>query len=377
LNTHLQIKLEPGEHKKQPVIFVRFCYNREIINHLKESTSAEWSASKKCWYIIKTDFYLSDFYKAFKSLAYIDYSALKITRKAVISVPKKRDYSYRPGVVLPKEYHDLLRQKRYSENTIKTYTAYFKDFKYFFSESDLNQITINEINAYILYLIDNWKISPSEQNQRINAIKFYYEKVLGREKQIYTIERPRKERKLPNVLSKNELRQLLQTAGNIKHKALIALTYSCGLRRSEVRDMKLEDIDSKQMKVKVVGSKGKKDRYVQLAQNTLDLLRQYYKKEKPAYWLFEGRNGHQYSVESIYNVIRNTAKCAGIHKRVYPHILRHSFATHHLEQGTDLRYIQEWLGHESSQTTEIYTHVSNVNFDRFINPLDELMDEKE
>jgi len=124
--------------------------------------------------------------------------------------------------------------------------------------------------------------------------------------------------------------------------------------------------------IKVKGAKGRKDRYVQLAKNTLEYYHDYQKKYLVKQWLFEGRGGKQYSVESIYNVIKEKALAAGIKKRVYPHILRHSFATHCLEQGIDLRYIQEWLGHESSKTTEIYTHVSKLNFDKFKNPLDDL-----
>jgi len=185
------------------------------------------------------------------------------------------------------------------------------------------------------------------------------------------IGRPRGERKLPDVLSKEEVRAMLNATTNLKHKSLIALIYSCGLRRSEAIQMKLEDIDSKRMMIKIRGAKGKKDRYVQLAQSTLNLLRLYYQKEKPAVWLFEGTNGKQYSATSIFNDIKRAAKKAGIKKRVYPHILRHSFATHHLEQGTDLRYIQEWLGHESSKTTEIYTHVSRNSFTKFKNPIDD------
>lgn len=232
-----------------------------------------------------------------------------------------------------------------------------------------------KILCYWLELIQKNQISSSQQNQRINAIKFYYEKVLGREKEYYKLDRPRKEKKLPNVLSKEEVGMMIKITGNIKHKCLIALIYSCGIRRSEAINMKLEDIDSKRMLIKIRGAKGKKDRYVQLSPVILNLLREYYKKEQPKKWLFEGFNDKQYSETSIFNVIGNAAKRAGIKKRVYPHILRHSFATHHLEQGTDLRYIQEWLGHESSRTTEIYTHVSKSNFINFRNPIEDIMND--
>ena len=161
------------------------------------------------------------------------------------------------------------------------------------------------------------------------------------------------------------------------NKTIIALIYSCGLRRSESINIKINDIDSKRMLIKIRGAKGKRDRYVQLSPNILPLLRNYYLKEKPLTWIFEGTYGKQYSEMSIYNVVKKAAKNAGIRKRVYPHILRHSFATHHLEQGTDLRYIQEWLGHDSSKTTEIYTHVSKNSFTKFKNPFDDLYNKKD
>ena len=268
---------------------------------------------------------------------------------------------------------NILTIKRYSENTIKIYVNYFKDFIEYFSEKKLEEITPHEINNYILDLIKRKSISSSQQNQRINAIKFYYEKVLRRETEYYHIERPRQEKKLPDILSKEEVGSMLKVTSNLKHKTIIAIIYSCGLRRSETINIKIVDIDSKRMLVKIRGAKGKKDRYVQLTQNILPLLREYYQKEKPITWIFEGKNGVQYSEMSIYKVVKKAAKDAKINKRVYPHILRHSFATHHLEQGTDLRFIQEWLGHESSKTTEIYTHVSKNSFHKFKNPIDDII----
>ena len=204
-----------------------------------------------------------------------------------------------------------------------------------------------------------------------NGVKFYYEKVLGKKTEYYQIDRPRKERKLPDVLSKEDIAAMLKATENKKHKSLIALIYSCGLRRNEAVNLKIEDIDSKRMQVKIRGAKGRKDRYVTLAEKTLIYLRSYYKEDRPANYLFEGASRKKYSETSVYNVIKNAAQKAELKKRVYPHILRHSFATHNLEQGMDLRYIQELLGHESTKTTEIYTHVSQKDFSKFKNPIDD------
>jgi integrase/recombinase XerD len=374
LNEKPKIKLSTAIHREQPVVKLEFAYNRKLIDELKAKTHAVWSANMNCWYIPKEKFVLGDFFTAMKPEAWIDYSAVinhsENPKEVIIKRPDKTNRN--KNITLPKGYLEKLEQERYGENTIKIYTHYFKDFLAEFSNRDLPNITKDEINAYILRLIKEKNISSSQQNQRINSIKFYYEKVLGRKSEYYDIGRPRKERKLPDVLSKEEIRQMIDATDNIKHKFLIALIYSCGLRRSEARQMKPEDIDVQRLIIKVKDAKGRKDRYVQLAKNTLEYYHEYKKKYPVRQWLFEGSGGKQYSVESIYNVIKNKALEAGIKKRVYPHILRHSFATHCLEQGIDLRYIQEWLGHESSKTTEIYTHVSKLNFDKFKNPLDDL-----
>ena len=270
-----------------------------------------------------------------------------------------------------KQYKDLLIQKRYSKNTQDIYCNYFKDFCVYFKKEDLSNITTAQINAYILELIKFKNISISQQNQRINAIKFYYEKILGRDKQYYELHRPKKEHKLPKVLSKDEIKKIFDVTNNLKHKCILMLIYSAGLRRSELLNLTISDIDSKRMVIIINGAKGKKDRISLLSDNLLQLLRQYYKEYHPKKYLFEGQNGGKYSATSIANILRKGAKKAGIRKTVTPHMLRHSFATHLLEQGTDLRYIQELLGHGSSKTTEIYTHVSKKAIDKIKNPMDD------
>ena len=273
-----------------------------------------------------------------------------------------------------RQYKDLLIQKRYSQNTQDIYCSYFKDFCIYFSDQNLSTITTAQINSYILELIKSKDISISQQNQRINAIKFYYEKVLGREKQYYELHRPKKEHKLPKVLSKTEVKRIFDVTKNLKHKCILMLIYSAGLRRNELLNLKPADIDSERMIIKINGAKGKKDRISLLSDNLLHLLRQYYKEYRPKQYLFEGQNSGKYSPTSVANILKKSAKKAGIRKIVTPHMLRHSFATHLLEQGTDLRYIQELLGHESSKTTEIYTHVSKKAIDKIINPIDEFFD---
>ncbi len=228
------------------------------------------------------------------------------------------------------------------------------------------------IVAYVRYLVMERKVSSSYQNQAINAIKFYYERVLGGHRKIYMVERPRREKALPEVLSEQEVLLLFNQVENIKHKVILMLLYSSGLRLSELLNLKIKDIDSKRMQVRIEQSKGKKDRYTLLSKKLLPILRQYFKEYQPKEWLFEGIKGNQYSAESVQSIVREACKKAGIKKKVSSHTLRHSFATHLLENGTDLRYIQSLLGHSSSKTTEVYTHITTKGFDQIKNPLDNL-----
>ena len=273
---------------------------------------------------------------------------------------------------LPEGYLELLHRKRYSPSTIKTYTAYIIQFVDHFSEQSLESITFDQINAYILELIRCGKISASQQNQRINAIKFFYEQVLGRKREYYRIHRPRKESTLPTILTLGEVEKLIRLTRNQKHKCILMTIYSGGLRRSELINLKIADIDSRRMLIKVCGAKGKKDRYTLLSEKLVRELRIYYRIYTPRTWLFEGQKGAQYSATSIEKIFRQAVKRANILKQVTPHSLRHSFATHLLEQGTNLRYIQELLGHVTTKTTEVYTRVASNALMKIKNPLDNI-----
>ena len=375
-NSRPSIKLIPSVHKRRKVILLRFDNDAKIVESIKAIPGSNWSNSIKSWYFFHDEFKLNAIFNKLKPFAYIDYSSLKEPLLSEEVSKKKLSIQKVEKVVIPKSYINKLDQKRYSKNTKDIYTHYFADFIRYFKGREINQINSEEINDYILKLIREKQISHSQQNQRINAIKFYYEKVLEREKALYNIERPRKANSLPNVLSAAEIKLMIDKTNNIKHKCAISLLYSAGLRRSELINLKNTNIISDQMLIKIESSKGNKDRYVGLSHFQLGLLRIYYKEYHPAHWLFEGQKGKQYSAASILKIVKDAARKAGIKRKVTPHMLRHSFATHHLEQGTDLRYIQEFLGHHSSKTTEIYTHVAKTDFRRFKNPLDELYENK-
>lgn len=222
------------------------------------------------------------------------------------------------------------------------------------------------------HLLDTKKARTSTQNQVINAIKFYYEKVRKGQRKVYALERPLKETKLPKVLSAEEVAAILKSATNLKHKTMLWLIYSAGLRRSELINLKIDDIDSKRMVINIKAAKGKKDRITMLSERILELLRKYFKEYRPRVWLFEGMPGEPYSASSLQKVFMAALRKSGVRKEASLHTLRHSFATHLLETGTDLRYIQSLLGHNSSKTTEIYTHVTTRAFNKIKSPLDDL-----
>jgi len=204
----------------------------------------------------------------------------------------------------------------------------------------------------------------------VNSIKFYFEIVMDMPSRMYTIERPRLEKKLPKVLSIEEVKLLIKHTNNIKHKCIVSLLYSAGLRRSELLNLRVNDIDSKRMLIFIGSAKGNKDRYTLLSEATLTDLREYFKQWRPKEFLFEGIKGNKYSPTSVANIVNKAAIKAKIRKKVTPHMLRHSFATHLLENDTDLRYIQTLLGHSSSTTTEIYTQVAVKNIQNIKSPLD-------
>lgn len=226
----------------------------------------------------------------------------------------------------------------------------------------------------MMFLLKQENTSHAYVNQALSAIKFYYSNVLKKGKLLYDIPRPKKEKKLPNVLSHSEVLSILESISNYKHKSILALVYSAGLRVSEVVNLKINDIDSDRMLIHVIQGKGRKDRYTMLSQFALEILREYAKNERLKEWLFRGgKDGTHITERSVQKVFGNASKKANINKKVSVHTLRHSFATHLLEGGTDLRYIQELLGHKSSKTTELYTHVSKSNLSKIESPLDRII----
>lgn len=270
-------------------------------------------------------------------------------------------------------FKNYLISQRYSPNTIKTYTDALGVFFHYHSNKVPEQLGISEIIEFNTGYILRKNLSASYQNQVINAIKLFYRNRFNRVMDLNNIQRPRREKRLPNVLSKQEVKAILEAPTNLKHRAMLSLIYACGLRRSELLNLTLKDVLSDRNLLYIRQSKGKKDRVVPISHKTIEMLRDYYKAFKPKTWLFEGQYaGYHYSERSLQLVLKQALQKAGNQKPVSLHWLRHSYATHLLESGTDLRYIQELLGHSSSKTTEIYTHVTTKSLQQIRSPFDDL-----
>lgn len=273
---------------------------------------------------------------------------------------------------LIKKYNKKLKLKGYSNKTIKAYKNHL--YKFFNFLGAKKAITKKNVNNYILYLLEEEKLSNSYVNQALSSIKFFTKNILENELLLENIYRPKNENKLPDVLSQKEVARILSVVNNLKHKTILYVVYSAGLRVGEVVRLKIADIDSDRMLIRVKQGKGRKDRYTLLSEKCLVQLREYYKSCQPRAWLFPGgKKGKHLTERSVQKIFKKACKKAKIIKDVSVHSLRHSFATHLLEKGTDLRYIQKLLGHKSSTTTEIYTHVSKRDISKIKNPLDEIL----
>lgn len=339
------------KHRGESRIAIYFEKNLDWITRIKQQEGSRWSQTLCAWH-------LPDTLENRMKFQIIETSIKRPSAEGTVQIEKFRYW---------------LLSKRYSENTIKTYTEALKSFLIFYNEKPVAEITNDDVIRYNNEYILNNNLSASYQNQIVNAIKLFFKTVLDTKIEIDKIHRPKRAKVLPNVLSKEEVKLILNAHSNIKHKMMLSLIYSCGLRCGELLALKPVHIDSKRNIVLLKNSKGKKDRVTPLSPKILEMLRDYFKLFKPDIYLFEGQCiGEPYSEKSLQSVLKQALQKTGITKPVTLHWLRHSYATHLLESGTDLRYIQELLGHNSSKTTEIYTHVSTKSIQQIKSPFDDL-----
>ncbi|MEW6375931.1 MAG: site-specific tyrosine recombinase/integron integrase [Thermodesulfobacteriota bacterium] len=344
-------------------IVVSFPYDSSIITKIKALEGRRWHPVEKHWSFPNTDSILEKILKVFGDK--------EVQIDPALTPPSPLNLRGERGELAFEDLRRELVSRKYSYKTIKGYLYYNKDFINHVRKNP-SEIKDEDIKDYLVYLSETKEAATSTLNQAINALKFYYGTML-KEKFVYEVKRPRKDKKLPTVLSKEEVTKILSSVDNVKHKALLMVVYSAGLRVGEVVRLKTEDIDSNRKLIHIKGAKGRKDRYTLLSEKALEILKQYLRKYRPEKWLFGGaKEGRYLSARTADKIFKNACEKAGIKKDVSLHVLRHSFATHLLEGGTDLRYIQELLGHSHSKTTEIYTHVSTKSLGKIMSPLDTL-----
>jgi integrase/recombinase XerD len=366
----IKIHLKPIFHKNKNQIGLFFKYDAKLIEKAK-SIGCMFSNTHKCWYLDNSENNLRVIYKTFDALVKIESDPLLLHSKPATEL-ESLDLDANKKAELEK-FKKWLQSKRYAKNTINTYLDAISTFLRFYPAKAISSITNQDvINFNINYVLAK-NLSASFQSQVINAVKLFYKTQHNSLLEIGVLQRPKKKSMLPNVLSKEEVKAIISSTSNIKHKAMLSIIYSAGLRRSELLNLKINDVDSKRKVLIIKQTKGNKDRLVPLSSKILEMLRDYYKLFKPIHWLFEGQaKGEQYNERSLASVFKKAVFNANINKPASLHWLRHSYATHLLESGTDLRYIQELLGHKSSKTTEIYTHVSTNKIQEIKSPFDDL-----
>lgn len=395
-----EVILKPLQHRGQECIGIYFPIHPRIQGALQKTGIVKFSGTHKCWYAALSKENYKKIFAAIKGLAVIEQSTLhqylteKKTRKATISkttpavnsevkplwinnrtvIFKKENIGGSNEHILP-AMHQHLKLKAYSQSTTKTYLNEMSQLLNLLKNIPADQLTPDHLKRYLVFCYEKLQLKENTLHSRINAMKFYYEQVLGREKFFWEIPRPKKQLILPKILNEAELGRLFKALPNLKHKAMLFTVYSSGLRVSELAALKIKDIDSGRMQIFIENAKGKKDRYVNLSPILLDILRAYIKKyrPKPIHFLFESEQTQTaYPVRTIQKIFEDAKLKAGIEKKLGIHSLRHSFATHLLEKGTDIRYIKDILGHFDIKTTERYLHVSKKDLVNIASPLDDL-----
>ena len=370
-------------------VVLRFQYDKALIDAAKELTDARWSNRLKCWHVADCSDIITLLLKVFHGKAYVDYTALRPTIAEKIKAKRGMDHKaplelqnrdeIKLSSLSPKgrEYIDKFRSwmdaNRYPESTVNTYASMMEKFLKFSLPKEADDCTSDDLIKIINEYILPGGYSQSFQNQMISAVKKFYGHICLIAIDPGKVTRPVPRYRLPNVLIKDEVKKLLNSLTNEKHRLMLSIIYACGLRRSELLQLKLEDVERGRKLLHLREAKGFKDRLVPVSDKTIEMIDCYLTRYKPQKYLFEGQwAGEMYSATSLERVFIHACEMAGIKKKITLHSLRHSYATHLLESGTDLRFIQELLGHKSSKTTQIYTHVTTKSIQNIRSPFDDL-----
>ncbi|MBQ0786866.1 MAG: tyrosine-type recombinase/integrase [Oceanihabitans sp.] len=361
------ITLKPKYHNKAEQILICFDYNQAVIHLVRTIPGRKWSVILRKWYVKRSSENLQNIRKKLHAYT-IDDSILK--KSPPIKVFHNTSQLTTEQKAILNGFYKYLRGKRYSQSTIDTYTFLTADFIAYYHKELVDSLNNRHAELYIEDIYIRRQYSISKQRQFISALKIfknYYPNIPLEE---LLLVRPKRDKKLPTVLSLEEVIQIISVTKNLKHRAIIAIIYSCGLRISELINLELSHIDIARKQITIRNAKGRKDRYVIIAESFLPLLHNYLSTYRPKRYFAEGQNHGKYSSESVRAFLKKTCNLAQIKKRVTPHTLRHSYATHLLEQGTDIRYIQALLGHAKPETTMIYTHVAKKDLLAISSPLD-------
>lgn len=348
-------------------ILVQFAHNTAWNQRIKQVADARWSSSLKGWHIPDNE-------ENRKKCGIEQATALSIQQQKVQTSSIRLSANNKEQLLL---YLEQLALKKYSKSTLQTYRNEFMQLLQLLKDLHVQDLTPEHLKRYMLYCVVKLQLSENTLHSRLNALKFYYEQVLKKEKFFFDIPRSKKQLQLPKVLNETEIGRLFKAISNLKHKAIVFTAYSAGLRVSEVVNLKQKDIDSTRMTIYIEQAKGKKDRYVNLSPVLLDILRSYLKQQipRPKIYLFEGQiSGTPYSTRSAQQLFIDAKKKANIPKHISFHSLRHSFATHLLEKGVDIKYIKDILGHFDIRTTERYIHVARKQLVNIASPLDDLFE---
>ncbi|MFT7298839.1 MAG: integrase/recombinase XerD [Sphingobacteriales bacterium] len=359
----------------QRCIGLKFLSNPTIVELVTQLPQIKWDNTNEAYYLPNSSQNLSSLYQHFKGKVWINgehfFNEKTEGKQPNVQSFEKLKVQTASTFTIPPAFITKLEIGRYSKSTAQSYIANFQRYLAYFNTHDPMSLDENQIQEYLEHY-SKQGYSNSSLNLAINAIKFFYEKVMSMPSRFYRIKCVKKENKLPKVISPQDVKKMIDQTLNLKHKVIISLLYSAGLRLGELLNLTLGDINSSQMTIRINQSKGAKDRITILSLRMLKLLREYYKIYRPTNYLIAGYSTDKYTATSVARVVNSAGKLAGIINKVTPHMLRHSFATHLLENGTDLRYIQQLLGHNDSRTTEIYTHVAVKEVLKIQSPLDSL-----
>lgn len=361
------VVLKPLLHKKLSCIAIHFGFDSELKVAIKGLTDCKWTQTHRCFYIPNVEASKRQLMRVLKSFdCALDYSAMEIA-KAETTATELLNPLHLGALMTFEQY---LKGQRKSSSTVKTYATFVELFLRFFKSTPLSDLNNKSVELFAEGVLAKRNYSISSHRQAMSALKHFFILNGNLKVRVDGISMPKKDRKLPNVLSTEEVISILQMTKNLKHRTILGLIYSSGLRIGELLKLELRDVDLERNSIYIKSGKGRKDRNTTLGQSIKPLLVNYVRTYKPKQFLFEGSSGMDYSASSVRAFLKRSCVLAKIKKKVTPHTLRHSFATHLLENGVDIRYIQELLGHSRPETTMIYTHVTERSISAIQNPLD-------